>query len=193
MAESEAGEVNWDLFPQEDRAAEPPPGPPGQFPFIIERFELGDFALTHDAPDRVEPLDFWIDSLVLNQDGDGLVDMAGTDRIGGLPLSLSGRIDPLRAVVTGGRVEQELHLVLGDIALDTSGSIEDVQSVKGTELTLAFPGPDFAWITDLAALPAFSSGPFDFRLFPDSDDDGTRIELNGDLGNLEARAWGPNG
>jgi hypothetical protein len=190
LAENEAGETNWELFPQEDETTEPETGQPGHLPFIIERFELGEFTLTHDAPERVEPLDFRIHSLVLNQDGDGPVEMAGAGRIGGLPLSLEGRIDPLRAIVTGGRLEQELHLVLGDIVLDTSGSIEDVKSLQGIELTLAFSGPEFAWITDLAALPAFSSGSFDFRLVLDSDDDGTRVELNGDLGTLEARVRG---
>jgi uncharacterized protein involved in outer membrane biogenesis len=190
LAKNEAGEVNWDLFAQKDEAAEPPPGPPGQLPFIIERFELGEFTLTHDAPDRVAPLDFWIDFLELKQDGDGPMDMAGAGRIGGLPLSLDGRIDPLRAVITGGRLEQKLHLVLGDITLDTSGSIEDVKALQGIELTLVFSGPDFAWITEQAAIAAFSSGPFDFGLVLDSNAEGTAIELNGNLGTMDVLANG---
>jgi len=190
LAENETGEVNWDLFAQEDEAAEPPPGPPGQLPFIIGRLDLGKFTLTHDAPDRVVPLDFRIDALALNQDEDGPFDMAGAGRIGGLPLSLDGRIDPLRALMTGGRLEQDLHLVLGDIALDTSGSIEDVRSLRGIELTFAFSGPDFAWITKQAAIPAFSSGPFDFNLVLDSSEEGTAIALNGNLGTMDVLADG---
>jgi uncharacterized protein involved in outer membrane biogenesis len=186
LAENEGGEVNWDLLPEQDEDDAQPSGPPGQLPLVTQRFDLSGFTLSHDAPDRKEPLDFRIDSLSMNQDGDGPVDMQGTGAIGGLPLSLNGRVDPLRALLIGGPMQKELQLKLGEISLDASGSIEDALEWKGIDLTFRLSGPEFTWITQQAALPEFSSGPFDFNLLLDSDGSGTMIELNGDLGTLEA-------
>ena len=190
LAENENGEINWDLLPEQNSDEGQPTRPSTQLPFILERFELAEFTMTHDVPGREEPLDLWIESLILNQDGDGPMDAVASGRIGGLPLSLDGRIDPLGAVLTGGPMVQELNLQLGDITLESSGSIQDVLELRGFELKFHLSGPNFEWITRQAALPEFSSGPFDFSLVLDSDEAGTQIGLNGDLGTLNVLADG---
>jgi len=65
-----------------------------------------------------------------------------------------------------------------------------VRSGRGADLTMRFAGPEIEVVLAHLGQAALSTGPFDFRLDLDAPGPMIQLELDGDLGSLEARANG---
>jgi uncharacterized protein involved in outer membrane biogenesis len=194
LAENQQGDVNWDLFPATESAAkdkqEKDKKIKTDLPFRIDRLDLKNFELNHEAPDRVEPLDFFLQEIVLSKTADGLAIVVAHGSVGDLALEFNGRLGPLKNLFTGGHFELNSDLSLGEIDLNIHGNVEDALTGQGTVVAINFSGPEFAWITHRLALPGFTEGSFDFDLTLDIGNYDTKLELVGDLGNLDVNVSG---
>ena len=187
LAENDNGDVNWDLFPgekTEDEAALT------EWPINLGRVSLTQFSMTHDAPDRTEPLDLVIAEFQAVKLEDERVELIGNGSIGGLPLSLDGLAGPLNHLILGGGMDVKTDIHLGEIDLNIEGHVVDVLTGEGMDMRVNFSGPEFTWLTRRFALEDFSSGPFDFDFQLENLEDSTKIDLVGDLGSLDINAKG---
>jgi len=191
LAENDQGEVNWDLFRGADEEPEPESkAPPDRLPYRMGRLTVTDFNLSHEAPDRLQPLDFSIAELNAVKMENEQVDATARGSLDGLPLKLDGYLGPLNHLVLGGVMDGKLDITVGDIELNFQGHVEDSLTFDGIDVVINFTGPEFAWVTQEFRLPDFSSGKFDFDLLLDSTDESSKIDLVGDLGSLDVNING---
>ena len=105
-------------------------------------------------------------------------------------LSLDGWFAPFSAIFLGGPLKHELKFNLGNINLESSGSVADAATWTGANLTAQLHGPEMADILKEFKLPLFSEGKFDFTLRLNTEGDMTKLDLNGDLGSVDIGATG---
>jgi uncharacterized protein involved in outer membrane biogenesis len=189
LQENDEGEVNWDLFADEEDSVQDDE-PMKALPFRLGHLSLKNFAMTHDAPDRTEPLDFLISKLELDRMKGGVAEASASGSLGGLPLEFSGQLGPMKHLIIGGSMDIKMDLVLGEIDFNILGHVADSLTGKGAEFTINLSGPEFSWLTKKLAFPDFSTGPYDFDLVVDTEGRSTRIDLVGNLGSLVANASG---
>ena len=196
LEESDAGEKSWEIESAREEAqttSQAPPAskdPSSEFPVSVERITLKDFSLLHEAPDRTKPLDFQIYQLELTQGADQQIQLASNGQFGGEPLNIAGNLGPLNELVKAGSTRHDMRMNLGDIILQSTGSIEQLSTFSGANIDLAFSGPEIEWILTELALPHFSQGDFDFQLDLKTVADRTVLNIDGDLGSLEVNANG---
>ncbi|MGK2925720.1 MAG: AsmA family protein [Lysobacterales bacterium] len=188
FARAEDGASNWQLRPDSVAAVEDEaePGPAA----ILHDGQVNGCRLRFTAPDREQPLTVGLDTFrVQLHDGERL-QASGSGRVDDEALSLSGEFAPLSALLGGGPLQYEAQAKAGDIELHSSGGFLDVRGGRGADLEMRFHGPDVARLLHYFGLPDLSQGAFDFRLDLDAQGVLTRLELDGNLGSLQARAEG---
>jgi hypothetical protein len=116
--------------------------------------------------------------------------LRGAGSVGGESVDIQGFLAPAGALVGGGPVEHELEITIGEISLRSAGTIQDVATGQGADIDLRVHGPEIARIFSFLGLPPSSSGPFDFGLSLDTEGQLTRLNIDGDLGELRAYAQG---
>ncbi|MGD8345934.1 MAG: AsmA family protein [Lysobacterales bacterium] len=195
VLENEDGLSNWRFFESADdsrdetaETADELEGP--ALPIIIENASLDDCSLWLDSPERANALDLRIDEARLERPRVGRVINRITGSVNGYPLTVEGWLDPVYAFAHGGELRFELAAKAGDVTLESSGQITDVLTFSGPNIEARFHGPDIAPVIDTLALPPVSEGSFDFRLKLATVDDGTLVDIDGDLGSLDVIADG---
>lgn len=189
LLRNDAGEANWDMLP-EPKASPEPPAPRTALPVHLLDSNIRDCTLRIDSPQRKRPLSLSVESLGLRIQNQVRVTLEGAGNINGETLALSGWYQPLGAFYTGGSLDHELNATLGGISLQSSGSLEDAIHFTGANITAHLSGPEIAEILEQVGLQAYSKGGFDFRVALNSVEQMTRLEVNGDLGSIQARAAG---
>jgi len=190
LEEQESGESSWGILPGQEEQVVISEEPSGELPISIGSISLVDFSLLHEAPDRDVPLDFHLAKLALFQNPDQQIQFSTDGRFGGEQFDLVGNLGPLNELVAGGKILHDIKLTLGEIVLQSQGSVEQLSSLSGANIKLAFTGPEFEWILTQLALPQISRGDFDFNLDLQTAGNKTRLDLTGDLGSLQAHAKG---
>ena len=189
LLENDEGEVNWDLFAAEEEPAQDDE-PMEALPYRLGRLSLKNFTMTHDAPDRTEPLDFMVSEAELIKLEGGVVKASTSGSLGGLPLEFSGTLGPLRHLVIGGSMDIKMDLSLGEIDFNILGHVADSLTGEGADITINLSGPEFTWLTHRLALPDFSTGPYDFDLVVDTEGRNMKIDVAGNLGSLNVNVSG---
>jgi len=190
LVEQEDGRANWDILPE---SIEQPPSttPDGHaLPFRLLDAEIRNCRFSHSSPAREQPLLVEIDELSQQLREDRHWQIEGAGRIGGEPVAIAGWLAPAAALVIGGPLEHELSIDLGAISLHSAGTIQDVATGQGANIHLRFHGPDIGRIYGFLGLASVSSGPFDFSLSLDTQDQLTQLTVDGDLGQLQTHAEG---
>jgi uncharacterized protein involved in outer membrane biogenesis len=188
FAKAEDGASNWQLRPDSAEAAkdEAEPG----LPAILRDGQVRNCRLRFASPQREKPLEVTVDTFAVQlTDGESLR-ASGAGRVNEEALSLSGRLAPVSALARGGPLQYDVQATAGDIALNSSGTFQDVRNGQGADLEIRFDGPEVARLLSYFGLPDLSQGAFDFRLDLDAQGPLTRVEIDGDLGSLQARAEG---
>jgi uncharacterized protein involved in outer membrane biogenesis len=190
LQQNEANEANWDVLPESpdasDANGEKDRGPP----ILLLDARLNRCRLSHDAPEREQPLVVAVDELAL-----GLVDevrwqASGAGRVDEDSFSFDGGMEPAGALLHGQPLDYELQLEVGEIELRSSGSVDDPLTGRGADLDFNFSGPEMATVLERLELPGFSEGAFDFRLSLDSEGQFSELSVDGDLGSLNLNAAG---
>ena len=190
LEEHESGEKSWEILLGQEDAASAEEEPPSDLPVSVDQVTLTDFSLLHEAPERTVPFDFRIEQLKLDQNTGQQVHFITNGWFGGEQFDANGNLGPLNEIVTGGHTNHDIRLNMGDIVLQSKGEFEQVSTLAGANVNLVFSGPEFEWILTQFAVPTFSHGDFDFRLNLQTQGEKILLDLNGDLGSLEAHAKG---
>ena len=190
LAENAEGAANWDMLAE---ASDEPPAeqePATGLPVLLLDTHLRECRLTHDAPQREQPLTVAADELALQLVDGNRWQGSGRGRIDQDPLSFTARMEPAGAFLDDQPMEYELELLAGQVALRSSGSVQNPRTGRGADLDFDFNGPEMAQVLERFKLPPLSEGPFDFHLKLESQGDLTDLSLDGDLGSLTLNASG---
>jgi uncharacterized protein involved in outer membrane biogenesis len=190
LAENAEGAANWDVLAE---ASDEPPAeqePATGLPVLLLDTHLRECRLSHDAPQREQPLTVAADELALQLVDGNRWQGSGRGRIDQDPLSFTARMEPAGAFLDDQPMEYELELLAGQVALRSSGSVQNPRTGRGADLDFDFNGPEMAQVLERFKLPLLSEGPFDFHLKLESQGDLTDLSLDGDLGSLTLNASG---
>lgn len=188
LVEREDGVANWDVLPESADSPKPPKSE--GMPVVLLDAEIRNCSLSHTAPGREQALLVAVEDWSQQLREDQRWQIQGAGSVDGEPVAIEGFLAPAGALVNGGRIEHELKIHIGEISLQSAGTIQDVATGQGANISLQFEGPEIARVFSFLGLPPSSSGPFDFGLSLDTEDQLTRLKVNGNLGELQAHAEG---
>ncbi|HMB60458.1 MAG TPA: AsmA family protein, partial [Xanthomonadales bacterium] len=191
LEQNTKGQANWNFSKEGDEKPKLHEADKARSEFLVlQKVELDECVLIHQAPDREEPLKAEVGQLALNWLQTGKYEVYAKGKVDTYDMSLSGDMGPFRSFWEGGPFEQNVKLNVGDISLDSSGSFSDVKTGTGANVKVQFSGPEFARVTEFLALPPFSSDAFDFKLHLNTSGDTTVLVVDGDLGSFDITANG---
>lgn len=185
-------ELNWAIGPGGDSAPAPETESPPMEHLPVDFIDLSisNCGAFIDSLKLEYPLDIKVADLVMEQQDNGRWQSRAAGSVNDMPLSIDGWLFPLQAFVVGGRQEHDFNARLGDITLRSSGSIQDVRTGAGANISTRFNGPEIESLLREFKLPLFSEGEFDYRLKLNTEGDMTRLDLDGDLGSIIVEADG---
>jgi uncharacterized protein involved in outer membrane biogenesis len=195
---NDSGELNWAMGPESgpEDEAEAAPEPekresgPQNLPIWVKDLVIKNCELYVSSFKIEEPLNLQLTSLEMQNEDDIRWEGKGSGSLNDMPLSVDGWLSPFGSVIYGGPIEQEFEFTLGKISLSSSGTLQDVKTGTGANLSARLQGPEIENILNEFKLPLFTEGDFDFILNLNTEGDMTKIDLNGDLGSLEATVDG---
>jgi len=192
LIETDAGATNWDdlMALGDDIEEEIVPAADEALPFLFRDNTIRNCRLTHRAPSREQPLSLEIEEFDLGLIDDIRWQGNGKGKLNGDALALSGWLEPAGVFINGGALEHDLDIEIGQVSLESQGTVQDVYSGQGADIRLRFQGPEIANVLGYFGLPPVSTGEFDFRLSLDSREQMTRLDVDGDLGTIQAQAEG---
>ena len=195
---NDAGELNWAIGPESGPEDEPEAAPepeeeksgPRSLPIWVKDLAIENCAVHVSSFKLEEPLNLQLTSLEMQHHDDSRWEGKGSGNLNDMPLSVDSWFAPFGSVIYGGPIEQELQFTLGKISLNSSGTMQDVRTGTGANLSARLQGPKVENILNEFKIPLFTEGDFDFVLKLNTEGDMTKIDLDGDLGSLEANADG---
>jgi len=182
LVKRDKGPANWDILPASAEEEEAPNN--GQLPVVLLDAEIRNCRMSHTSPSRERPLLLEIDELSQQLEQGQHWQIRGAGRIDGEPIALDGWVSPARALVLGGPIDHELKADIGKVELRSAGTLQNAATGEGANIELSFKGPEFGRILNFVGAPGVSSGPFDFRLSLDTENQMTRLNIRGDLGTI---------
>jgi uncharacterized protein involved in outer membrane biogenesis len=192
LVKNDAGDANWDVLPDSEPGTEPVPEKPKRehLPLWLKELKIQNCQVDMQGPHLEKPLDIKVTDLSMLHGDDHRWTGRGSGSVNDKVLSFDGWFAPFGALFLGGPLEHDLMFRLGGITLESSGSVKDAATWTGANLTAQLHGPEITDILNEFMLPHFSEGAFDFTLRLNTEGDMTKLDLDGDLGSLDARAEG---
>ena len=182
VSRDEYGATNWS-------AGRPPGEDESSGGFDSNRLDVAQARLIdlHVAvadPGLQGPLDLDIQSLTLDPDDRGMLylDLAGA--VNAIPLAATGRVGSLDGLVSGDKVSANVELSLGRLSLMLDGEVDNLQRLRGADVSLSVKGPAIEKVTDTLALPTIATGPFDVVARITRGQAGNAVHLEGDVGSI---------
>jgi uncharacterized protein involved in outer membrane biogenesis len=191
---NDQGQANWDVMPETtaepEPELEPEPSARTGLPVELQDLQIKGCRLDFKTPEREHPLVIEADELSMQVQEPARVQARGEGSVDGEPLSFSGWYAPRGVFVLGGTLEHELQLSLGDVKLQSSGTVDEVETWAGANINAEFRGPEIETYLELFSLPPVSEGDFDFQFGLNTEGEMTRLNVDGDLGSLDILARG---
>ena len=192
LVRNEQGEPNWDMSPEKKPKAGPSPPPPRRenLPVVFRDLKISNSEIYLASLKLEDPLDIRISQLAMQHLENDRWQSKIAGSLNELPLSLDGWFAPFDALILGGPLDHDLNIGLGKISLQSSGSLKDVRTGEGANLTTSIQGPDIEMLLLEFKLPPFSQGAFDYQLKLNTEGNMTKLDLDGDLGSVDIKATG---
>ncbi len=192
LVKNDAGEANWDVLPETEPEPEPEKKeePRDDWPLWLKDLKIQNCQLNIASPNLDHPLDIKVSDLSMQHHDNIRWVAKGSGSVNDKAISLDGWFAPFSAIILGGPMEHEIKFSLGDVTLQSSGSVQDAATWAGANLTTHIQGPEIADILKEFKLPLFSEGPFDYTLRLNTEGKMTRLVLDGDLGSVDIKARG---
>jgi len=190
LDKNDAGEANWDVLPKTEPEPEKKEEPRDDWPLWLKDLKIQNCRLNIASPNLDHPLDIKVSDLSMQHHDNNRWVAKGSGSVNDRALSLDGWFAPFSAIILGGPMEHEIKFNLGDVTLQSSGSLKDAATGTGANLTTHIQGPEIADFLKEFKLPLFSEGPFDYTLRLNTEGKMTRLVLDGDLGSVDIKARG---
>lgn len=182
-----AGESNWGsgTAPAPEHESDARVIGTDEVPVIVEFAEIRNVKVTRHLRDgRTRQAS--IEALDITTDAGQSLALAGTGAVNDLPFEVSGRVGTVAALRAGSGIGIDLRARLGQLQLETNGTIADLETVLGTDLRLLVTANDIGPILDTLDVDAPLAGALRVDTGVKPDGAVTRFTLNASAGDLRA-------
>jgi len=194
LERNDDGEANWSMGPESGPQTGPAPVPdesgPRKWPIWIKDLAIRNCELDVTSFNLEQPLALKLSDLTMQHHDDNRWSGKGSGSLNDMPLSLDGWFAPFSSVIYGGPLDHELKFNLGEISLNSSGSVKEVRTGTGANVSARLAGPKIERLLNEFKLPPFTEGAFDFTTNLNTEGDMTKLDIDGDMGSLQASADG---
>ena len=156
----------------------------------FKKVRMQDLQFSFTDPARRRPLNVTLDHLTVNPDENNILDLDLRGMINDIPLRADGKLGPWENLLDGQEITADLNLTLARVRLAIDGSIADLPSLAGIDMTLRLSGPAIDGVTETLGLPPFAEGAFQVDGRIRELDDGNELRLEGNLGAISIFASG---
>ena len=184
-----AGGASWDFDLKPSDRKRPDAEVPRP-PIIFEQVSLQDveFSLRNLSTDGVIELD--LGSVRLDPDGSGAYQVTIDGHVNDTPFDLRGTYGTVEWFIVFEAAEYDLRGRLAEIDFAIAGQMANLLRLDGSDSTVELNGPDIADLTETFGLPSLGAGPFALSGKAVADEDGTDVDLEARLGEVDAAAHG---
>ncbi len=171
-----------------DKARRPPGTPRKRFelPLWLKTAELADIRVVYGQGWLDEPRTVAVSEAEFFADESDLLRMSLNGAIDDKPLSGTGMVGPLRALLDGYGPRWQLEVSIGEFVAATEGTFADLFRAQGPTINAVMRGPAAERTLARLGLPPLAAGPVDIEANLETVADGMRLIVDGALGDLEA-------
>ena len=181
-------QANWESGTASDASARK-----GEFnPELIafKEVRVKDVQFTFTDPARRRPLNVTLDHLTVNPDENNILDLDLRGMLNELPLWGDGKLGPWESLLDGQEISADLILTLGGVRFAVEGTIADLPTLTGVEMSFGLSGPAIDRVAEVLGLPPFAEGEFDVKGRIRKLDEGNQLRFEGNLGAIDIFASG---
>ena len=153
--------------------------------FAFKEVRIRDVHVAFSDPARRRPLKLTLDHLTVNLDENNMLDVDLSGMINEFPLRVNGKLGPWENLIDGKDITADLDLIVGPVRLEIEGTIADLATLTGVEMSFGFSGPAIDRVADVLGLPPFAEGEFQIDGRIRKLDGGSHMRLEGNLGAIE--------
>lgn len=164
------GEPNWIFFEDDDKD-EP-------WTFMIQSLDVAHGQINAKIGE-LKPIDIAIPEFTVTGDTDGHLQVDGHGTVNDGRSHVRGRIGSLEELLGGGRIELDLDMMVDDTELSVSGSIGNLATLSGLDLTLTAFGPDADEFGEIFGMPEAFAEDVALKATIVPDDQGHTINVSG--------------
>jgi uncharacterized protein involved in outer membrane biogenesis len=158
-------------------------------PAVILRAKLDNVRVAYREPGKPERVAL-LETFTIATTADGLLAVAGKGKLIATPVTLTGEVGPLGALVSGRDIRMAMQASLGNLGLDLKGALGRLDPLDGADLTLKVEHPDFGAVLEKLQLPVFATGALSLGARLSEAGENTRLELDAKLGDISAKVNG---
>ena len=155
-----------------------------ELPLWLKHAQLQDIEVTYGQGWLEKRHRITASELNLREDEGGLLRMVMSGAIDDEPISATGLVGPLRALLDGYEPRWELDVSVGDFQASTQGTFDDLFKLKGPRIHAAMQGSTAELILASFGLPPVGRGPVDLKAELTEDQDGLALRIDGAFGDL---------
>jgi uncharacterized protein involved in outer membrane biogenesis len=186
LAETEDGLNNWTFGDDDDSGADIAP-----LPIILEQSTARDVLIVLQSPILEQPLRARVASFTQTLREDDLLDSALIGDINGRDVEIKGQLGPLESFLTGRDMQFEVTGSFDTLSIRSTGYFDDLRDPQQPSVDLSIQGPDVDDVTQMLGLADYGEGNLDFHASVVPADDGLKLTVGGNIGQLtvEADGW----
>ncbi|MBT4521732.1 MAG: AsmA family protein, partial [Halieaceae bacterium] len=153
---------NWIFFAADTEQAEGEGESEGLFPLLIRKGNINNSEILYRDSARKVAVN--IASMVIRERGEGVPSELGlTGTVNEIPLSATGHIESLAALLTRRDLNFDLAVNWGQLSVEGRGSINDLVNLSGPDLHLEVSAPSSQPLLNLLGVPLTRDGPLYFE------------------------------
>lgn len=181
-------QANWESGGASDDSGQKGEFNPELIVFKEVRVQNVQFMLADPA--RRRPLNVTLDHLTVNPDENNILDLDLRGMINDVPLWGDGKLGPWENLLDGQDISADLDLTFGGVRFAVEGTIADLPTLTGVEMSLGISGPAIDRVAEVLGLPPFAEGEFDVNGRIRKLDEGNQLTFEGNLGAINLLATG---
>ena len=179
------GRANWDFDTGKN-----PKGSSGPLELVLQHVLLEDVQLTWREPSRTAPLVAEITHFETTEDHAGMLDLEFEGGVDDQELELSGRLGTLDGLLNAAALEYDLSGTLDGVWFSSKGTIKELKTLDGVDMTADVHGDDLGVLRDLINLPPELGGPFSVSATVSPASTGADIHLDATGAGITAKVDG---
>ena len=153
--------------------------------FAFKEVRIQDVQFAFSDPARRRPLKLTLDHLTVNPDENNMLDVELSGMINEFPLRADGKLGPWENLIDGKDTSADLDLTVGPVRLGIEGTIADLPTLAGVEMSFGLSGPAIDRVAEVLGLPPFAEGEFQVDGRIRKLGGGSQLRLDGNLGAIE--------
>ncbi len=185
LEQDTAGRANWDFDTGTD--ATPSSGP---LELAVQHVLVDDLQLTLREPSRSAPLNVGITRFESTEDDSGMLEIVLDGNVDHHDVKVSGRLGTLVGLLNTTALEYDLSGELDSVHVASKGTIKDLKTLHGADVTADVHGDELSDLDGLVELPPELTGSFSLSAAVSPAAGGSDVRLDAAAAGITAKVAG---